>query len=79
MKITKDIEAFLVQELYEGLHGMLIQHTIEFDGYHEANALSANFEAMFLLVRAGHWQWHPEAGEASGRMCRARPKEGWPE
>ncbi len=61
------------------LHWMLIQHTIEFDSYHQADALSANFDAMLLLVQAGHWEWHPEAGKAVGRMCRARPKKGWPE
>ncbi len=31
-----------IDELHESLHWMLIQHTREFDGYHEANALSAN-------------------------------------
>ena len=67
------------EELPASLHWMLIQHTREFDGYHEANALSANFEAMYQLVRSGVWEWHPEAGEEAGRMCCARPKEGWPE
>jgi hypothetical protein len=70
------------EEILESLHWMVIQHTREFDGYYEANALSANFEAMFQLVQANVWEWHPEAGEEPNkmnRMCCARPKEGWPE
>ena len=67
------------ETVLESLHWMLLQHTREHDGYREANALSANFDAMFMLVQAGYWEWHPEAGEDYGRMCLARPKEGWPE
>ncbi len=76
---TPDILIPPREQLLIGLHWMLIQHTREFDGYHEANALSSNFEAMWLLVKSGHWEWHPEAGEEANRMCCARPKEGWPE
>lgn len=75
-------DSFLASELralHEALHWMLIQHTKEFDGYHESGALGSNFGAMLLLVEAGCWEWQPEAGEEDGRMCCARPKEGWPE
>jgi len=79
-KITEDQRnRLIIGDLCDGLHWMLIQHTIEVDGYRESNALEANFGAMLLLVEAGHWEWHPEYGEEAGRMCRARPKEGWPE
>jgi hypothetical protein len=80
VQVTKDVkDACHIQDLYESLHWMLIQHTREYDGYYEANALGANFGAMFVLVKAGYWEWHPEAGEEAGRMCCAKPKKGWPE